>query len=85
MKSIGKKSFQCLADTANISPSTVSRKMPEAKNNFNFLKELAPLFFKKKEKLIIVLDDTLIKKIHSKEMCGSGYFYDTQARRSILE
>jgi hypothetical protein len=84
IKSIGKKSFQCLGDLAGKSRSTISRLLPSAEQNFESMKKIAQTFFHKKLELILVFDDTLIKKMHSHFMRGSGKFYDSKIGRRIM-
>ncbi len=50
---------------------------------FTTLQELCQTLFKDAKKLILVVDETLIKKIYSQWMQGSGKFYDTKTGRSI--
>jgi hypothetical protein len=42
------------------------------------LQELCQLLFRDAKKLFLIVDDTLIKKIYSQWMQGSGKFYDTK-------
>jgi hypothetical protein len=84
IKSIGKKSFQCLADLIGKSRSTISRILPSAEQNFESIKKIAQNFFHKKSDLILIFDDTLIKKTHSRFMRGSGMFYDSKIGRRII-
>ena len=50
---------------------------------FKTLQELCQTLFKDAKKLILVVDETLIKKIYSQWMQGSGKFYDTKTGRCI--
>lgn len=84
IKSIGKKSFQVLGDLVQKSRFTISRILPSAEQNFEAMKNIAQSFFDKKTELILIFDDTLIKKIHSRFMCGSGKFYDSKIGRRIM-
>ena len=84
IKSIGKKSFQTLADCIQKSRSTISRLLPSSEKNFAMMQKIAQSFFKDKKELALAIDDTLIKKTHSRFMHGAGYFYDTKIGRSIM-
>ena len=84
IKSIGKKSFQILGDCAQKSRSTISRLLPSSESNFATMQKIAQNFFKDKKELALAIDDTLVKKIYSRFMHGSGYFYDTKIGKSIM-
>lgn len=84
IKSIGKKSFQVLGDLVQKSRSTISRLLPSAEQNFEAMKNIVQKFFHKKSELILIFDDTLIKKMHSRFMRGSGKFYDSKIGRRIM-
>lgn len=47
------------------------------------MEKLAIDFFRNKKELVLAIDDTLIKKIYSTMMQGSGFFYDTKIGRTI--
>lgn len=83
LKSITVKSFEAMGPLIKKSGNTVSRLLRPAEKIFNNLEEIAVKFFANKKKLYLVLDDTLIKKIHSQLMLGSGFFYDTKIGRKI--
>lgn len=84
IKSIGKKSFQTLGACIKKSSSTISRLLPSSEENFEVMQKIAQNFFKDKKELALAIDDTLVKKIHSRFMHGAGYFYDTKIGRKIM-
>lgn len=77
------RSFEAMGPIIKKSGSTVSRLLRPAEEIFQNLEQIAVKFFEKKKKLCLVIDDTLIKKIHSQLMQGSGFFYDTKIGRKI--
>lgn len=81
--SIGKRSFAAMSKIINKSGMTISRLLMPSKWNFMAMEAIAKDFFIKRKKLYIMIDDTLIRKIYSKCMNGSGWFYDTKIGRSI--
>jgi SRSO17 transposase len=66
------------------SGDTVARLLQPAATSFEFTQSLCQSIFRKKRTLFIVIDDTLIKKIHSQFMQGSGRFFDTKIGRQII-
>jgi hypothetical protein len=70
--------------TIDKSGDTIKRILPDNQSISKLLSGLACQFFKGKKELILVIDDTLIHKIHSRFMQGSGYFYDTKLGKKIL-
>ena len=51
---------------------------------YTVLEHLAVNKFAQAKELILVFDETLIRKIYSRLMEGTGYFYDTQLFRRII-
>jgi hypothetical protein len=66
------------------SGSTVKRLLQPAAHSFLCSQNICQSVFKGKRRLFVAIDDTLIKKIHSKFMWGAGLFYDTKMGRRIM-
>jgi len=66
------------------SGDTVRRLLHPAPESLSFCRNISQSMFKKKKKLLIGIDDTLIKKVHSQFMQGAGWFYDTKIGRRIM-
>jgi Transposase DDE domain len=84
IKSIGKKSFENLGRVIKKSGDTISRLLVPKEISFAETKLIAVKIFEGKKHLCVGIDDTLIKKIYSKYMQGSGRFYDTKIGRRIM-
>lgn len=83
LSTLGKKSFENMGRLIGKSGDTVSRLLQPAETSFNFTQNLCQSIFKNKHILFIVIDDTLVKKIYSQFMQGSGRFFDTKIGREI--
>ena len=81
--SIGKKSFEGMARALGKKRDAVRRLLPSSELNFNLLHAIARFIFKNKRHLTVAIDDTLIRKMYSKMMVGSGYFFDGKLGRRI--
>ena len=84
IKSIGKKSFENMGRLIRKSGDTVSRLLQASSVSLEMSRKISQSMFQGKKKLFIILDDTLIKKIHSKLLQGSGMFYDCKAGKRIM-
>lgn len=82
--STGKKSFEAMGRFIKKSGDTVRRLLRPSDENFDQIYKIATRAFYGKTKLVIIIDDTLIRKIFSRLMQGSGWFYDTKICRRIL-
>jgi len=82
--SIGKKSFQNLGTFIKKSGDTVSRLLQPAEISLKQSQNISQSMFRKKKKLYCIIDDTLIKKVFSLYMQGSGMFFDTKIGRQIM-
>lgn len=78
-----KKSFEALGRLIGKTGKTICRWLKPAKEYYETLLNLCIKKFKKTKELILIIDDTLIRKIYSQLMEGSGNFYDTQLFRRI--
>lgn len=66
------------------SGDTISRLLQPAEESRQSLCKIAQAIFHDKKKLFCIIDDTLIHKIYSQLMQGSGFFFDTKIGRSIM-
>ncbi len=82
--SIGKKSFKNMGRFIRKSGDTVSRLLQPSFESFKLSKEISQSMFQGKKKLFIILDDTLIKKVHSRLIQGTGMFYDCKIGKRIM-
>jgi hypothetical protein len=81
--SSGKKSFENLGRSIKKSGDTIRRMLRPASENIEHMQKLAQEIFRDSQVLIVVIDDTLIKKIYSQFMVGTGKFFDTKIGRKI--
>jgi len=79
-----KRSFEALGGIVSKSGDTIKRLLTPADKNFDLLGKIATKFFAGKKELVLAIDDTLIKKTHSRLMQGSGQFFDTVIGRKIM-
>jgi len=79
-----KKSFEALGKTIGKTGKTICRWLKPADSYYEMLLNLSIKEFATKKELILIFDDTIIRKIYSKLMEGTGYFYDTQLFRRII-
>lgn len=82
--SIGKKSFENLGRFIKKSGDTARRMLNPASATLLLMQKLAQKMFQDCEVLTLSIDDTLIKKIYSRCMVGSGEFFDTKIGRKIV-
>jgi hypothetical protein len=82
--SIGKKSFENMGRFIQRSGDTVERMLQPSSVSLDQARHICQTMFKGKNKLFIIIDDTLIKKIYSQLMCGSGMFFDTKIGKRIM-
>lgn len=82
--STGKKNFEDMGRFMQRSGDTVKRLLcPEAKTK-EACQQLCCEMFRNKKWLCCIIDDTLLRKIYSQLMQGSGWFYDTKISRRIM-
>jgi hypothetical protein len=82
LMSIGRKSFSALGRVINRSGKAIAKMLLPWKLYVQYMQHLAVETFKHDYKLFIMIDETLLNKMYSKLMCGTGYFYDTKLRTS---
>jgi len=80
----GKKSFENLGRTIQKCGNTISRLLQPASTSLQHAQYLCKSIFRDKKKLFCIIDDTLIKKVHSQWMQGAGMFYDGKAGKRIM-
>lgn len=83
LKLTGKKTFAAMGRIIKKSGDTISRMLRPAAESRAILEKLARDFFAAENNLLIAIDDTLLRKVHSSIMCGSGWFYDTKIGRKV--
>jgi hypothetical protein len=79
-----KRSFVHLGEIADKSPSTIFRLLPPADESFALNARIARSSFKNDTTLYLAIDDTLIKKPHSKYMVGACHHFDTKTSRCVM-
>lgn len=78
-----RKSFEALGAAIGRTGKTISRWLKPAHEYYEALFKISAKEFITKQELILIFDETLIRKIYSQLMEGSGLFYDTQLYRRI--
>lgn len=76
-KTILEKTFTNLGKSTEVSPKKISKSLPEAEKSLEESIKIAKSIFINSKYLYIILDQTLIKKIHSKCMEGASDWFDT--------
>ena len=66
------------------SGDTIYRLLHPEEISFRQSQSIAQSMFAKRKTLYVGIDDTLIKKIHSKNMQGAGMWFDTKIGRRIM-
>lgn len=84
LSTMGKKSFRNIGNLIKRSGDTVKRMLCPTSTSFSTMQKIAQSVFDNKKSLFVGIDDTLIKKMHSKMMQGAGFFYDTKIGRRIM-
>lgn len=81
--SIGKKSFENMGRFIQIRGRAVANLLQSSKISFDMAHQICQSIFSDRDKLFLIIDDTLIKKIFATNMRGTGMFYDTKLGRCI--
>ena len=84
LKSIGIKSFENIGRSNAKSGKQISRSLPELHESLKYLEDAAQSVFQKKKSLTLIIDDTLISKKYSREICGTDFFYDTKTNQMVM-
>jgi hypothetical protein len=80
--STGRRSFSALGRTINKRGEVVAKLLLPASTYITQMQKLAIKFFEKNKKLFVMIDETLLDKMYSEYMEGTGYFYDTKLKIS---
>lgn len=80
---LGKRSFENMGRLIKKSGDTVGRLLRPGLKSLEVSKEIAQQTFKDKKELLLLIDETTIKKIYSKLIEGTSWFFDTKIGRCI--
>jgi len=80
---IGKRSFENMGKLIKKSGDTISRMLRPGHESLEASRKIAQQIFANKKELLVIIDETMIKKIHSQMMEGTGWLFDTKIGRSI--
>ena len=83
MLSIEKRSFESLGRQIHKSGDTVKRRLNSTEDSKIISHKIAQHLFKSCHSLILSIDDTLVQKIYSKIIVGTGRHFDTKINRCI--
>jgi hypothetical protein len=78
-----RRSFQNLGKSIGMSGDTIKRKLQPSSKSCDLMRKIAQKFFANKNKIYLIIDDTLIKKPYSLSIEGSGDFFDTKSYRTV--
>jgi hypothetical protein len=79
----GKRSFENMGKLIKKSGDTVGRILRPGQESLEASKKIAQQLFATKKELLVVIDETTIKKIYSQMMEGTGWLFDTKIGRCI--
>lgn len=79
-----KKSFEALGQVVKKTGKTISRWLQPAEVYYEQMAKLTQKEFATKKELVLIFDETVIRKIYSELMEGAGYFYVTQLFRRVM-
>lgn len=80
LMSTGKRSFSGIGRTINKRGEAISKLLSPSSTYITQMQKLAVACFKKKKKLFVMIDDSLLEKMYSECMEGTGRFYDTKLK-----
>ena len=83
LTNIGKRSFENMGRLIKKSGDTVGRILRPGNESLDVSKKIAQQIFANKKELVLVIDETIIKKIYSQLMEGAGWFFDTKTSRCM--
>lgn len=83
LTSIGKKSFENMGRLIKKSGDTIGRMLRPGQESLEASKKIAQQIFANKKDLLVVIDETTIKKIHARMIEGTSWLFDTKIGRSI--
>jgi len=78
-----KRSFEALGKIIGKSGDTAKRLLFPVVASFGLSHKIAQFLLGECSQLTLSIDDTLLKKIHSSAMVGTGWFFDTKIGRRI--
>lgn len=81
--STGRKSFENMGRYIQKSGRLVAKMLQPAESSFALLHNICQSVFSNSSTLVLIIDDTLIKKIFATNMRGTGRFYDTKLRTTV--
>ena len=79
----GKRSFENMGRIVKKSGDTISRMLRPGNESLEVSKKIAQQIFAHKKELLLAIDETTIKKIHSQMMEGTAWLFDTKTSRCI--
>ncbi len=79
----GKKSFENMGRFIKKSGDTISRMLRPGEESLLESQKIAQKIFANKRELVLAIDETILRKIYSLLMEGTGFFFDTKITRSI--
>ena len=82
--STGRRSFEKLGRIIKKSGDRIGRMLKPSSVILVLIRALTRTLLHNKKEIVLVIDDTLIKKVYSKLMIGAGRFYDTGIGRRIM-
>src|SRR5215475_10375273 len=83
LTNVGKRSFENMGRFIKKSGDTIGRILRPGQESLDVSKKIAQQIFANKKELLVIIDETTIKKIHSQLMEGTGWLFDTKIGRSI--
>jgi hypothetical protein len=84
ISSTHKKNFSAIGRCISKSGRYIASLMQKLESNFDLMEKLIIQIFGNKKEIFITIDNTLIKKIFSKQIEGTGKWFDTKIRRKIM-
>lgn len=79
----GKRSFENMGRFVKKSGDTIGRILRPGQESLDASKKIAQQVFANKKQILIVIDETTIKKIYSQLMEGTSWLFDTKIGRCI--
>jgi hypothetical protein len=79
-----KKNFSAMGRFFNFIGKVISKLLRPADFYYGLMLEIAKCTFKDSKRLYLILDDTLLRKIYSRFIEGTGWFYCTKTGKKIL-
>ena len=83
LTNIGKRSFENMGRLVKKSGDTIGRILRPGEESLALSKKVAQQIFANKKELLVLIDETTIKKIYSQLMEGTSWLFDTKIGRCI--